>query len=206
MSQQFSIVVVAGLALVGLTGCSSQHTAPKSNLDPAAQAMADMQVYMQSGTPGEMHKKMAEGAGEWTTTSTMMMPGVPPTVCHGTASTRMTMDGRFAITEVSTPMEGMGTMNGMSIMGYDNVQKKFVGTWIDNMGSGMMQGVGTSTDGGKRIDWVYTYSCPITNCQRTMREVHTHPDKDTLIIESFANDPRTNKEMQCMKMEAKRKK
>lgn len=206
MSKNFSIVLVAGFSLLGIVGCTTQQAAPKSTLDPAAQAMADMEVYMKSGMPGEMHRQMAEGVGEWTTTNTMMMPGVPPMVSHGTASTRMTMDGRFAITEVNAPMEGMGTMLGTSTMGYDNVQKKFVGTWIDNMGSGMMQGVGTPSQGGKRIDWVYTYSCPITNCQRTMREVHTHPDKDTLIIESFANDPRTNKEMQCMRMEAKRKK
>ncbi len=205
-STQLSIVLVAGLAVVGIAGCSTHQTAPKSNLDPMAQAMADMEVYMKSGQPGEEHRQMAEGAGTWTTTNTMWMaPGAPPMTTNGTAVTRMTMDGRFAVTEVTSPMGEMGTMQGTSTMGFDNVQKKYVGTWIDNMGSGMMHGVGTPSQGGKRIDWVYTYSCPITNCQRTMREVHTHPDKNTLIIESFAKDPRTNKEMQCMRMEAKRK-
>lgn len=194
------------VALITASGCSSQNKAPKSNLDPAAQAMADMETYTKSGMPGEMHRKLAEGAGTWTTTNTMWMaPDMPPMTTTGTATTRMSMDGRFAITEVTSSMGEMGTMNGMSIVGYDNVQKKFVSTWIDNMGSGMMQGVGTSTDGGNRIDWVYTYSCPITNCQRTMREVHAHPDKNTFVIESFAKDPRTNVEMKCMRMEAKRK-
>ncbi len=203
MSKQTSIILLATIALAGLSGCASKQS---STMDPAAQAMADMDTYMKSGMPGEMHKKMAEGVGHWTTTSTMWMaPNSPPTVAQGTAVTRMSMDGRFSITEVNTPMGEMGTMNGMSIMGYDNVQQKFVGTWIDNMSSGMMQGVGTPSMGGNRIDWVYTYSCPITNCERTMRETHTHPDKDTLIIESFAKDPRTNEEMKCMRLEAKRK-
>src|SRR5262249_19332154 len=32
---------------------------------------------------------------------------------------------------------------GMSIEGYDNVQQKFVSTWIDNMGTGVMMSTGT---------------------------------------------------------------
>lgn len=204
MSKQSSIVLLATFTLVGLAGCASKQSS--STMDPAAQAMADMETYMKSGMPGEMHKKMAEGVGNWTTTNTMWMdPNSAPTVAQGTATTRMSMDGRFAITEVNCPMGEMGTMNGMSVMGYDNVRQKFVGTWIDNMNSGMMHGVGTPSMGGNRIEWVYTYSCPITNSQRTMREIHTRPDKNTLIIESFANDPRTNVEMKCMRMEAKRK-
>jgi hypothetical protein len=193
------VICLTGAALVA-GGCASS-----SKPVVAGSPEQDMQIYMQSGMPGEMHKMIAEGAGNWTTTNTMWMaPDAPPMVTKGTAVTKMSMDGRFAVTEVNSPMgEGM-SMSGVSTMGFDNVQKKFVGTWIDNMGSGIMQGVGTPSNGGKRIDWVYTYSCPITNSQRTMREVHTRPDKDTLVIESFAKDPRTNKEMQCMRMEAKR--
>jgi hypothetical protein len=196
------IGVVVGVASLGvvLGGCAGGGTKLASTSPEQ-----DMQIYMQSGMPGEMHKMMADGVGNWTTTNTMWMaPDAPPMVTKGSAVTKMSMDGRFAVTEVTSPMgEGM-SMTGISTMGYDNVQKKFVGTWIDNMGSGIMQGVGTPSQGGKRIEWVYTYSCPITNSQRTMREIHTRPDKDTLIIESFAKDPRTNKEMQCMRMEAKR--
>lgn len=204
MSKHAEVVLVGCIALVGLVGCASNKATPA--MDPAAQAMADMETYAKSGMPGAMHKKMAEGVGQWTTTNTMWMdPNSPPTVAQGTATTRMTMDGRFAITEIVCPMGEMGTMNGTSIMGFDNVQQKFVGTWFDNMGSGMMHGVGTPSMGGNRIDWVYTYSCPITNSQRTMREIHTHPDKDTLIIESWAKDPRTNVEMKCVRIEAKRK-
>lgn len=201
MSKHAEVVLVGCIALVGLVGCAS------TAMDPVAQAMADMETDAnKSGMPGAMHKKMAEGVGQWTTTNTMWMdPNSPPTVAQGTATTRMTMDGRFAITEIVCPMGEMGTMNGTSIMGFDNVQQKFVGTWFDNMGSGMMHGVGTPSMGGNRIDWVYTYSCPITNSQRTMREIHTHPDKDTLIIESWAKDPRTNVEMKCVRIEAKRK-
>ena len=32
---------------------------------------------------------------------------------------------------------------GMSIEGYDNVQQKFVSTWCDNMGTGIMMSAGT---------------------------------------------------------------
>lgn len=204
MPKTSQFVFFSCVVLLSVAGCANQKAGPAK--DPAAQAMEDMEMYRVSGLPGAMHQKLAEGVGQWTTTNTMWMgPDLPPTVAQGTASTRMSMDGRFSITDVQCPMGEMGTMTGTSIIGYDNIQQKFVGTWIDNMGSGMMQGVGTPSMGGNQIDWVYTYSCPITKSQRTMREIHTHPDKDTLIIESFATDPRTNVEMKCMRMEAKRK-
>ena len=52
------------------------------------------------------------------------------------------------------PFEGMG------IVGYDNLLKKFVSVWIDNMGTGLMPGTGTYDAATK----TYTYTTVVSGC------------------------------------------
>ncbi len=43
---------------------------------------------------------------------------------------------------------------GMSLMGYDNAKKVFMSSWVDNMGSGIMQMEGTWDPNTKTINFV----------------------------------------------------
>lgn len=203
MSKQVSIVLVAGLALVGIAGCSNQQT---HHAKTPANPEADMQAYMAAGMPGDMHKWLAQSVGTWQAKNKMWMsPDAPPMENESVATTRMAMDGRYAITEMNGEMPGMGKFMGMGIMGYDNVSKKFVGSWIDNHSSGIMQGTGTLSADKKTMNWDYTFNCPITNKPTVMREVDHFPDNNTMIMEMFGKDPHTGVEYKMMRMEAKRK-
>ncbi|MFN2507863.1 MAG: DUF1579 domain-containing protein [Chthoniobacterales bacterium] len=100
----------------------------------------------------ENHKLLGQLAGTWSfTTKFWMTPGAPPTESKGTAVRKPIMDGRYYILDVTgkIPMPGPdGKMKdfdfkGMSIEAYDNVKKKFVATWADNMSTGIMMSEGT---------------------------------------------------------------
>ena len=70
------------------------------------------------------------------------------------------MDGRFTRCEVEGEMPGMGPFNGFGIYGYDNVSQKFVGSWIDNCGTGIMQGTGEMSADGKVMTWNMELASP----------------------------------------------
>src|SRR5215470_4588351 len=47
---------------------------------------------------------------------------------------------------------GLG-IQGMAVEGYDNVKKKFVSSWIDNMGTAIMISEGTYDAGAKTLTY-----------------------------------------------------
>ncbi len=115
-----------------------------------AEMMAKM---MELAKPGENHTFMQNNlVGTWTATVKMWMdPSLPPSVTTGKSVTKAVMGGRYFITEHTGKMEMPGPdgkpqamdFNGMATDGYDNVKKKFVSTWIDNMGTMIVMMEGT---------------------------------------------------------------
>ena len=106
-----------------------------------------MAQMMELGKPGENHKQLAQLAGDWTYTVKMWMdPSAPPEESKGTASRKAVMDGRFYVADAKGTFKMPGAdgkmqdfnFTGMSIEGYDNVKKKYVSSWIDNMGCMIM--------------------------------------------------------------------
>ena len=137
------------VATKSTTAISSTSTvAPPKTGQPSAEEMQKMMAQMMElGKPGENHKQLAQLAGDWTYTVKMWMdPSAPPEESKGTASRKAVMDGRFYIADAKGTFKMPGAdgkmqdMNftGMSIEGYDNVKKKYVSSWIDNMGCMIM--------------------------------------------------------------------
>jgi hypothetical protein len=130
---------------------------PKTNESAASPAgqMNDaemMKQMMALSKLNENHKLLAQLAGTWKYDVKMWMaPDAPPMLSKGTAVRKPIMDGRYFVLNVTgnmkMPAEDGKMKNfefkGMSIEGYDNVQKKFIGTWCDNMGTGVMMSTGT---------------------------------------------------------------
>src|SRR5687768_15657822 len=98
---------------------------------------AGMKAWMEYSTPGPMQKMIAMADGNWATDMKFWMaPGAQPSTSTGAVTNKMIMGGRyqesrFTSTYAGQPFEGIGTL------GYDNVRKIFVTTWIDNMGTGI---------------------------------------------------------------------
>src|SRR5262245_21579950 len=103
-----------------------------------SQSDQDMQKWMQYMTPGDMHKMLAKGAGSWKAKTTFWMaPGAEPVVSDATFTGEMILGGRYLMSKYSGNMMGM-PFEGIAIEGYDNAGKMFVSTWVDNMGTGIM--------------------------------------------------------------------
>jgi Protein of unknown function (DUF1579) len=162
----------------------------------------DMQAMMAAGTPGKMQEFLARDAGTWRGKTTMTMyPGAEPMTSECTSTVTPIMDGRYTKVEMSGEMPGMGAFTGFGINGFDNVSQKFVSTWIDNQGTGIMYGTGELSPDGKTLNWDFNFNCPITKKPVVMREVDTVTGPDSKRLEMYGPDPKTGQEFKMMTIE-----
>jgi hypothetical protein len=97
-------------------------------------------------------------------------------------------------------MPGMGPFQGFGIYGFDNVSRKFQGTWVDNFGTGMMVGTGELSSDGNTLVWEYTYNCPIARKPVSLRGVERYTGKDTMTLEIHGADPKSGKKFKMMEI------
>ena len=169
-----------------------------------AQNEAEMKVWKNYMTPGEVHKMMASGDGEWNEEITMWMdPAAPPTKTMATAKTEMIMGGRYQVSKVTGNMTGM-PFEGMSLMGYDNAKKIFTNTWVDNFGTGTITMEGTWDDKTKSITFKGKGIDPMSGKELMMKQVVKYIDNDTQSMEMFDN--KTGKDLKTMEIKMTRKK
>jgi hypothetical protein len=131
------------------------------------------------------HKVLATTAGTYSYVVKMWMdPKGPPTESKGTATRKAIMDGRYVSGEYTSKFKMPGAdgkmkdMNfiGMSMDGYDNVKKKFVSGWVDNMGTGIMMLDGTYDAATKTFTYAGDYEM-MPGMKEKVREVIKMTDK-----------------------------
>ncbi|WP_312297540.1 DUF1579 domain-containing protein [Chryseobacterium sp.] len=166
-----------------------------------------MKAWMEYSTPGEMQKMLAKSDGIWTGETTMWMEdGGKPMMSKSEAINKMMYGGRYQISNHKGSFMGM-PFEGMSIVGYDNSKKKFVSTWIDNMGTGIMHGEGDWNPSTKSVEFkgkMTDPSRPGKDCD--FREVFTFVDDNTQKMEMYGADSKTGKEYKTMEINFTRKK
>ncbi|MEY2483794.1 MAG: hypothetical protein QOK24_2322 [Verrucomicrobiota bacterium] len=182
------------LALISLASSTLAQSptppAKDSNTTTTPPGDAEMMKQMMAlGRPGENHKLLAGLAGSWTFVVKMWAnpadPKAPPTESPGSAVRRETMDGRFFIADFMgvVPMPAAdGKMKdyefrGTSFEGYDNVKKKFVTSWIDNMGTGILNSEGTYDSATKTFTYTGDYE-PMPGMKCKIRQVLKIVDAD----------------------------
>jgi len=201
------------------TSSSAAATSPTTTAGSTGQpGGADMEKMMQQmmelSKLNENHKLLADLAGTWSYTVKMWMNGDPTSKAEeskGTAVRKAIMDGRYFTLDVSGKMEMPGpdgkkkqmTFKGHAIEGYDNVKKKFVGAWIDNMGTGIMFSDGTYDPATKSFTYAGEYE-PMPGMKQQIRETIKITDKDHHVMEWFEN--RGGQEVKTMEIAYTRKK
>lgn len=194
-----SIVLVAALFVA--TTALAADAPPKMSAEQ--QAMMDKMT--KAATPGPQHELLKKLAGDWNAKVRFQMdPSQPWQESASTSTTTMLMDGRYCQEVVSGQMMG-GPFNGIGITGYDNVIGKYVGTWIDNMGTGIETMQGTADASGKVINWIGTMSDPVTGKPSRNRMVTTIVDDDHHTLDMYSVPPGAKKEMKTMTIEYTRK-
>jgi len=152
------LFALAAVALFVTSVAYAADAPPK--MSPEQQAM--MEKMAKAAAPGPQHEMLKKMAGEWNAKVTSQMdPSQPAEVEQSSSTLTMLMDGRYCQETTSGNMMGQ-PFSGMGVTGYDNVLGKFVSTWIDNMGTGIMTSQGTLDKSGKVITWVGSMSDPVT--------------------------------------------
>jgi hypothetical protein len=154
-----------------------------------------MKQMMEMSKLNENHKLLADMNGNWNYTIKFWMnpdPSAPPQQSKGTATRKSVMGGRYVVMDVSGKMQMPGEdgkmkdmqFKGMGVEGYDNVKQKFVGSWIDNMGTGIQFSDGTYDPATKTL--TYTSEIEMMPGMKTpVREVLKIADKDHMMLEWY---------------------
>jgi hypothetical protein len=209
-------IILTGCIAVFLFSCNGNKTEEKKQTaadttakqatpapEPTMDSAAMMKAWQDYMTPGPMHAMMAKYNGTFTEDVTVWMaPGAPEQKSTATATNKMIMGGRYQESHSTGNFGGM-PFEGSSLLGYDNHKKIFQSTWIDNMGSGIMNLEGTWDSTAKAINFKGTMCDPMTGKDTPVREVITFTDDNTQKIEMYAMQG--GKEHKSMEIVCKRK-
>jgi hypothetical protein len=150
---------------------------------------AEMKAWMAAATPGAPHQELSSMAGTWDAeVKDFMNPSGPPVVTKGVSEFSMELGGRFLLQKFHGTMMGQ-PYEGIGYTGYDNVQKKYVSVYMDNMGTGMMPSTGTEDPATKKVTYIGSMWDATSGAEVKMDQVLTLTDTDHCTFEMFMPTP-----------------
>ena len=197
LSRCLGLALIAALCLTPAIHAGGQEPAKP----PAANSMPGMDTdMMKLMSPGPNHKRFEAMVGTWNTHMKMWMaPNQPPVENDGTAESSMMLGGRYLVTHHKGTFMGM-PFEGQGIDGYDNGTHKYMESWIDNMGTGILNLSGTCEADCKVLTETGELFDPSTGKKGTYRAVTTLIDANNYKYEAFFDD------VKMMELVATRKK
>ena len=192
-------IMVAALCLAAATAALAQQ---EQQMSPEQQKA--MEAWIKYATPGPSHKLLEPFVGSWNVKTTWWeAPGAPPTVTTGTSENVWVLGGRFVHQTVTAEMTGQ-PFSGIGYTGYDNFKQKFVGTWMDSMGTMVMISSGSADASGKVLTFTAEMDDVVSGKSMTMREVIRVVDKNKHTFEMYGPD-KSGKEFKTMEIVYTRK-
>jgi hypothetical protein len=178
--------ILAAALVAALTFTLTFADDPKPQAGPG---QAEMEAMMKAATPGDAHKKLGAMAGTFNAEVKMwMQPGAPPAGGAGVAENSWALDGRWLEQHFTGNFMGM-PFTGVGFTGYDNIKKKYVGTWMDTMTTAMMVSSGTANSDGKSFTFTSTMDDPMTGKSSPVKEIVTVVDGDHHTLEMWGAAP-----------------
>src|SRR5262245_55210106 len=199
-AMKLRFVIAAALIALGAGTVQAETAKTKAaGAKPAMDPKAMQEMMMKAAALGPQHELFKKLEGEWDlVVKSSMDPSQPPTETKSKSTIRTLMDGRYCQEETSGDFQGM-PFTGMGLTGYDNVLKKYVSIWIDNMATGIMTSQGTVDATGKVITWTGESSDPMTGKPSKMRMVTRITDDDHHTFEMYGRGA-DGKEMKMMEI------
>jgi hypothetical protein len=118
---------------------------------PAAAAQdAMMAEMMKLATPGPQHERFKVSVGKWKAVVKSWNGPGEPTVSEGVSDNQLILGGRFLEQRFQSTMMGQ-PFDGYGLNGYDNATKRYWFMWVDNMGTGLLSGLGDMDEAGKTL-------------------------------------------------------
>jgi len=183
------------LFALALPVLAQDHAKPQMSPEEAAM----MAAYQRAGTPGKQHAELAKSAGNYTLSiRSWDRPGAAPSDESGTATRKMTLDGRVMVEMVQAKMHGQ-PFSGHGMVGYDNVSGKWWSTWNDSMSTGIMVSTGTCDPTGKTCTFTGSWNDPIKKGPVSAR-MTTKWTSPTVEIFEMYGPGKDGKEMKMMEI------
>jgi hypothetical protein len=158
-----------------------------------------MGAWMKYATPGTSHALLEPFVGSWDVTVTWWeAPGTPPGSSKGTSENVWVLGGRFVQQTFAGELAGQA-FSGIGYTGYDNLAGRFVGTWMDTMGTTIMVTSGTADASGKVMTFTGEMADAVSGKMVSMREVIRVVDRSRHVFEMYAPDS-TGKEYKSMEI------
>jgi Protein of unknown function (DUF1579) len=132
-SRVFGMATVATAVLVGSAEAQEKK---KESAPPQGQEMP-------MPKPGPEHEILKKDVGVWdATVESTMEPGGKPNVSKGVETNTLLGDGLWLIQDFKGEVQS-APFQGHGVTGYDPSKKKYVGTWVDSMSTGLSTSEGT---------------------------------------------------------------
>lgn len=170
---------------------AAQRAAPSGQPQDMMKQMAELSKL------NENHKLLSSLDGNWNFTIKMWMnpdPNAPPQESKGTGTRKTIMGGRYVMMDVTGKMQMPGAdgkmkdmqFKGMGLEGYSNVKKKFVASWVDNMGTGIEFSEGTYDPATKTLTYTSEIE-PMPGIKMPVREEIKIADNNHMSLEWYEN-------------------
>ena len=175
---------IAMLALAALT-----YAADPPKKAPSAHEKAEMEAMMKAATPGEAHQKLTPMVGTFDVKVKMWnAPSAPPAESTGKSVNTWVLGNRWVAENFEGTFMGM-PFSGIGYTGYDNIQKSYVGTWMDNMSTQIMVSKGSVDAGGKTMTFNSTMADPMSGKTMPVKEKVTVMDQNHHMMEMWSPGP-----------------
>jgi hypothetical protein len=206
-----ALALAAAMTVAGLAAADTAKKPADAAKKPAEQAAAPadekamMEKWLQVATPSAGHKALEPVVGTWDAKITMWMaPGAPPQESTGTSENKWVLGGRFVQQSYDGNFMGQ-PFSGVGYTGYDNFKKKYVGTWMDTMGTMIMVSQGSADATGKTLSMTSTIDDVMTGKPTNVKSEIKIVDADHHVMEMWGPDP-TGKQFKTMEIHYTRKK
>lgn len=178
--------VLGVTVIVGVTTAITTRVVSQDYGDKTGQ-MAQQEMMQEWAQPGPEHAELAKVVGTWDQEITMWMyPNAEPQTSAGVSTIKTILGGRFLLEKVRGEMDMGGEkmlFEGLGIFGYDNFKKKYVYTWVDNMGTMIMLAEGTPDATGKVITYLGEIPDPATGETKTVKTISRRESDDREVVE-----------------------
>jgi hypothetical protein len=192
----------AFLLAAALTAQEPKKAEPKKA--PAAKKQETSQAAsMPMVKPVPEHDLLKKDVGTWdATVETMASPEAPASKSKGVETNKL-LGGLWLVTDFKSQMMGQ-PFEGHGTTGYDTNKKKYVGTWVDSMSTGLMTGESTYDPATKTVTGYMEGTDPATGKPTKMKMVTEYKDDNSRVFTMYMTGP-DGKEAPAMKITYKRR-
>jgi len=198
------VVVASALiaAALAVAADAPKKAEPRAGGGPPTQDQM-MAAWQKSAAVGPEHAVLKNFEGKWKSSVTATMdPTQPPEKSEGTSEGMLILGGRFVHVLHHGSMMGQ-PFEGMMLLGYDNLRKKYTSSWVDNMGTQIASYDGQWNAAKKELTMTGHFLDPISGQPQQTRGVTAFPDANTMTYDEYMTGP-DGKEMHGLHIDFKK--